>query len=186
MILLVVRSRDTLAKVSKRSSNTWWWSTSNAPRDAISIDQRSEQRQETSEKWSHTNNLLSGVDELLSGSISIVRNEVVVGESVQAGAGSTEIVRAWSNVLVATTLGDVDVLSLSVECVQRLEEGGCGVCSLLTLHQLESTGCDLRVVGNSLSHEGSWESCSEGGDGAQEGRGCNELHLGKYVRIDGG
>ena len=59
--------------------------------------------------------MFSSNNELFDGGESILRNEAVVGESVQARARSTEVVWTRSLPFVATAGTDVDVLSRSVE-----------------------------------------------------------------------
>lgn len=96
----------------------------------------------------------------------------MVGESVKTRARSSEVIRSWSNVLVAATLGDVDVLGLCVEFRHWLKDGCCSTCTTLTALQLhQSRGFfsalqELEIMTSSVQ-DGSWPSAGKGRRGDQ-------------------
>lgn len=79
-----MRTRDTVTLTSKRASDTRAGCTSNRPGSSVTIDDSTKDGEETCEIEAHADDVGRGVDELCNGSISIVWQEAVVGESVQS------------------------------------------------------------------------------------------------------
>lgn len=86
-LLLVVRARDTIAQPGQGSSasSTWGRCATDRPAKSVAIDDGAEDSEESSEIRTHSHDLGSGIDELGDGGPTIVRQEAVVGKSVQTG-----------------------------------------------------------------------------------------------------